>query len=71
MQEGSKRGKRGGTTTVYPDTGRHRKTIYLYEEEVEALRRHEYEKNESASQVVRRALRKELGLPPDERDEPK
>jgi hypothetical protein len=68
MQAGSrKKGRRGGTTTIYPDTGRHRKTVYLYDEEVEALRRHEFEKRESASQVIRRALRKELKLPPDPR----
>ena len=63
MQE-QRSGRRGGTTTIYPPTARHRVTIYLYSEEAEALRNRAFHDWESASKIVRRALRKELGLDP-------
>jgi hypothetical protein len=50
-------GPRGGQTTVSPTTGLMKKAMYLYHDEWEQLRRHSYEENRPASDIVREALR--------------
>jgi len=54
-------GPRGGKTTQ-TETGMVRKTIWLYEDEAEALRREAFEGRRSESDIVREALRRFLKL---------
>ena len=55
-------GPRGGKTTK-TETGLVRKTIWLHEDEAEALRRQAFEDRRSESEIVREALRQLLKVP--------
>lgn len=55
-------GPRGGKTTK-TDTGLVRKTIWLHEDESEALREKAFNERRSESEIVREAVRKLLQLP--------
>jgi Ribbon-helix-helix protein, copG family len=45
------------------ETGLVRKTIWLHEDEAEALRRHAYEERRSESELVREAVRRFFAIP--------
>jgi hypothetical protein len=54
-------GPRGGTSTV-TKTGLIRFVVYLHQDERQALRRAAFERETSASDIVRRALREYLEI---------
>lgn len=56
-----KHGPRGGKTTV-TKSGLIRAVVYLHPDEREALRRAAFEEDRPASEIMRQALRKHLGL---------
>ena len=58
----SRRGPRGGLTTVTPG-GLNRVSAYLLPEEREAVRRRAFEQDDSISEVIRAAIRSYLDLP--------
>jgi hypothetical protein len=57
----ARKGPRGGTTTV-SESGMVRKTIWLHEDEAEALRRRAFDERRGESEIVREALRRLLGI---------
>ena len=59
-------GPRGGATTV-TDAGLVRKTVYFDPEEWDAIRREAYKGDLAYTEIVRRAVRRALGVPePDQ-----
>ncbi len=54
-------GPRGGLTTV-TKSGMVRKTLWLHEDEAEALRERAYKDRRSESEIMRQALRRFLGI---------
>ena len=54
-------GPRGGATTV-SKTGMIRKTLWLHEDEAEALRQLAFRDRRPESEIVREGLRRKLGL---------
>lgn len=52
---------RGGTTTV-TGSGLFRKTVYFSPEEWNAIRREAFEQNVAFTDIVRHAIRQQLGL---------
>ncbi len=54
-------GPRGGLTTV-TKSGMVRKTLWLHEDESEALRERAYKERRSESDIMRAALREYLGV---------
>ena len=57
-----RKGPRGGTPTV-SESGMVRKTIWLHEDEAEALRLRAFEARRGESEIVREALRCFLKIP--------
>lgn len=60
-QSTPRKGPRGGETTV-TKSGMVRKTIWLHDDEAEALREKAYQERRSESEMVREALRAYLGI---------
>jgi len=54
-------GPRGGKTTV-TDSGMVRKSLWLHEDEAEALREKAYRTRQPEAEILREALRRFLGL---------
>ncbi len=57
----ARQGPRGGLTTV-TKSGMVRKTLWLHEDEAEALRERAYRERRSESEIMRQALRRLLGI---------
>lgn len=63
---GPRKGKLGGTSTIhrFPRAGiMRRKTIYLAVEEWDAIEEEQQERLQSATRIIRDAVRDHLGLP--------
>ena len=60
-QEQKQVGPRGGTSTI-SDSGFRRVALYLHPDEFQALRRAAFEEERSMSEIMRAALRVQLGM---------